>query len=258
MTYGKGKNMSLRAQIHKKYVENGFNNDMFESYYDEYEKLDNFKINQNVADVGGISEEAHFIMRCTAQHHLEQAFRAMKVDMEDTNVAGEKGTPYRVTKMWTGSGIDDDRELLGGRWANKPRIAVFPNTHKMSVPITKTVDLTAVCSHHLAPFSVKFREDSYAMISYIPEDFVLGISKLPRLVNWVSQRGWLQEELAQSLYNEISEIAHTENVYVKLFNVVHTCESLRGAKTEDGTFTTEYYGGVFSDRELRKEVQPYR
>ena len=242
------------SSIQKKYVENGYNNDIFEKSFKEYKELKDFKINENVADVGGISEEAHFIMRTIAQYHLEQAFKAMKVDLNDSNVTGEKGTPYRVTKMWTGSGTNDDRELLSGRWADKPRVATFPNTHKMNVPITKRVDLTAVCSHHLAPFSAKFRDDAYAVISYIPEDFVLGISKLPRLVNWISQRGWLQEELTQKIYEEISDVACTENVYVKLYNIVHTCESLRGAKTEDGTFTSEYYGGDFKDFQLRQQV----
>ena len=243
-----------RADIQKRYVEAGYDNNKFESALKEYEELDTFQINQNVDEVGGISEEAHFIMRIIAQYHLENAFKAMKIDLNDPNVAGETGTPYRVIKMWTGSGLNDDRELLSGRWAKKPRIATFPNTHKMSVPITKRVDLTAVCSHHLAPFSVKFREDSYAVISYIPGDFVLGISKLPRLVNWISQRGWLQEELTQKIYEEISKIAQTEDVYVKLYNLVHTCESLRGAKTEDGTFTSEYYGGAFNDFQLRQQV----
>ena len=91
-------------------------------------------------------------------------------------------------------------------------------------------------------------------ISYIPDEWVLGISKLQRLADWISQRGWLQEELTQDIFNEIAEVAETKSVYVKLNNVVHTCESLRGAKSKDGAFTSEYYGGAFKDPEIRRQV----
>jgi len=100
-----------------------------------------------------------------------------------------------------------------------------------------------------------FRDDSYAIISYIPEDKILGISKLQRIVDWVARRGHLQEGLTQMIYEEVSAAAETANVYVKLCNLVHTCESLRGSQSKDGTFTSEYYGGEFENFENRKEVQ---
>jgi GTP cyclohydrolase I len=57
------------------------------------------------------------------------------------------------------------------------------------------------------------------------------------------------------IYEEIAEVAETDSVYVKLYNNVHTCESLRGAQSEDGAFTSEYYGGDFEDAEIRKQIQ---
>jgi len=231
---------------------------------DAYLKLPSFKINENIFDTIDdtyiFNDDIHMIMRLVTQYHMKAVFNAMKVDPNDANVEeiledGNIGTPGRLVKMWTGSSTHDDRELLSGRWAQKPRIASFPNDAKAKIPITKRVDLTAVCSHHLAPFSTTFREEAYAIVSYIPDQKLLGISKLPRMVNWLSQRGWLQEGLTQSIYEEISKIAETESVYVKLSNVVHTCESLRGAKTKEGTFTSEYYGGAFEDPELRKSLK---
>ena len=251
---------TTRATVQKKYILEGYNPDRFEDYWDEYQACPNFKINENVETVGGISEESHFIMRCLAQEKMKEVFSLMKIDLSDDNVTedqetGNIGTPGRIIKMWTGKDLHDDRELLSGRWSKKPRLAKFPNTHQTHIPISKRVDLTAVCSHHAAPFSTTFREDAYAIISYIPEDFVLGISKLQRLTDWISQRGWLQEELSQKIYDEISEVAETDSVYVRLYNVVHTCESLRGAKSKDGAFTSEYYGGKFNKAKLRKEVK---
>jgi GTP cyclohydrolase I len=57
------------------------------------------------------------------------------------------------------------------------------------------------------------------------------------------------------IYEEVSKAAETESVYVRLYNLVHTCESLRGAQSEDGAFTTEYYGGAFDNPETRKQVK---
>ncbi len=220
----------------------------------EYNHLRDFKISDNVESVGGISEEAHYIMRVITEYHITQAFKAMKINMDDPNVGGEKGTPYRVAKMYCGDNLEDDSELLSGRWSNRPQIASFPNEQGQKYPITKRVDIVSVCSHHTAPFSTLFRDGSYAVISYIPDERVLGISKLQRIVDWVARRGHLQENLTKMIYDEVSIAAETASVYVKLSGLVHTCESLRGTQSNEGAFTSEYYGGNFEKYELRREV----
>ena len=228
----------------------------FDVAIEKYRDLLDFKISDNVFDANpNFDEDTHRVMRLIAQYHMEHVFRAMKIDMTDPNVAGEKGTPYRFIKMYCGANLEDDTELLSGRWTKRPRIASFPNEHKQAFPITKRVDVVSVCSHHTAPFSTMFRDDAYAIISYIPEDKILGISKLQRIVDWVARRGHLQEGLTQMIYDEVCAAAETKNVYIKLTNVMHTCESLRGSQSKDGSFTSEYYGGEFEDPIKRKEVQ---
>lgn len=228
----------------------------FELTLSEYLNLKPFKISENVEVSGGITEETHYLMRLVSEYYMRKVFDSMKIDMNDENVAGEKGTPYRFIKMYCGANLEDDTELLSGRWTNRPRIADFPNEDKnYSIPITKRVDLVSVCSHHTAPFSTMFRPDSYAIVSYIPDERILGISKLQRIVDWVSRRGHLQEGLTKMIYDEVSKAAKSESVYVKLCNVVHTCESLRGAQAKDGSFTSEFYGGKFNESSVRKEVQ---
>lgn len=226
----------------------------FMDAWEEYQNLAKFKISENVEKVGGISEQGHFIMRTVTEYHFIQAFKAMKIDLNDPNVGGDKGTPYRVAKMYCGAHLNDDSELLSGRWANKPNMTSFPNESKQCFPITKKVDILSVCSHHVAPFSTMFRDDAYAIISYIPDKQVLGISKLQRIVDWVARRGHLQEELTVKIYKEVSKAAGTDSVYVRLSGLVHTCESLRGTQSKDGAFTSEHYGGEFKKFELRKEV----
>ena len=230
------------------------------NYLLEYEQIKDFAPNGNIFDKQSISDEAHFIMRTVTQYHLTKAFEAMKIDLNDDNVTeimgdGNIGTPGRIAKVWCGDGTHDDRELGSGRWAVKPRLASFPNTGNKSIPITKRVDIISNCSHHFIPFTTIAREDSYAIISYVPDANVLGISKLQRVADWVSQRFFLQEDLTKMLYDEVAKVAETESVYVGLFNMVHGCESMRGAKASDGAFTSEYYGGAFKDPELRKQIK---
>ncbi|GAF02845.1 GTP cyclohydrolase I [Saccharicrinis fermentans] len=226
----------------------------FHEAWAAYNQLQNFKISENVETVGGITEEAHYIMRTITEYHFNQAFKAMKIDMNDPNVGGEKGTPYRMAKMYCGSDLNDASELLSGRWSHRPEMASFPNENDQKYPITKRVDIVSVCSHHTAPFSTLFRDGSYALISYIPDKKVLGISKLQRIVDWVARRGHLQENLTKMIYDEVCQAAESESVYIKLSGLVHTCESLRGTQSNEGAFSSEYYGGAFKNFEIRREV----
>jgi GTP cyclohydrolase I len=199
--------------------------DNFEKDLKLYNSIPNFKINQNIYDVvekHNYNERVLYIARVAAQYYIEKAFKAMKIDLTDPNVEeelnqGNIGTPGRIAKMWTASSLDDDSEFLCGRWTKKPRLASFPNTNtNTKIPITKRITIDSVCSHHMAPFSTKFAEDSYAIVSYVPEDLVLGISKLQRITEWISRRGWLQEDLTYALWEKVSDAAKTENVYVKI------------------------------------------
>jgi len=249
----------------KKYIKERFKlkfpDSNFKKQFKKYNKIKDFAPDSNVFETQEINEEQHFIMRTATQYHINEAFKAMKVDLTDPNVKEDLGegnisTPGRIAKVWCGDGIHDDRELGGGRWSVKPRLASFPNKNKENnIPITKRVDIISNCSHHFIPFTSLQREDSYAIISYIPKDKVLGISKLQRVADHISQRFWLQENLTEALYKEVQAVAETDSVYVGLFNIVHGCESNRGAKSKDGAFSSEFYGGDFNNSELRQSIK---
>ena len=233
----------------------------FNKFLKEYEELKDFAPDGNIWESGQeISDECHFIMRLSTQYYLTEAFKAMKIDLSDANVmedlsVSNLGTPGRVVKVWTGADVDDTSELGNGRWNKSPRIATFPNSDRNNLtPITKRIDIISNCSHHLIAFDSLSREDSYAIISYIPGEKVLGISKLQKYANYISSRFFLQENLSKKLYEGICEIAETEDVYVKLVNLVHGCESKRSTKSKDGAFTSEMYGGRFNSYELRAQV----
>lgn len=211
-------------------------------------------------DSDGIDNETLFVMRWLAGIKMEEVLSILKFDLTDSNLmqdltVGNIGTAQRWAKTITGADLEDSTEIMCGRYTKKPRLATFPNNNKgKNIPITKRVDLASVCSHHFLPYGSLLREDSYAIISYVPEDYVLGISKLQRLADWVARRPTIQEDLVQTLFNAVKEASKSENVYVGLFNARHTCEYLRGSQSHDGAFTTEYYGGLFENKELRDQV----
>ncbi len=244
----------IKSYIHPLFKEK-FPTIDFETAWQEYNNLKCFNIAENVEVIGGISEYAHFIMLKTTQYHIDKALRAMKIDMTDSNVNGEEGTAYRLAKMYCGKNIYDNSELLSGRWMTKPNITTFPNENKHNHPITKRVDIVSVCSHHIAPFSTLFNPDAYAIISYIPNDFILGISKLQRVVDWIARRGHLQENLTKQIHDEIKKISNSSSVYVELHGIIHTCENIRGVQSHEGSFSSIYYSGLFENTEYRNQIK---
>jgi len=235
----------------------------FKEAWKEYLEIKNFAPDENIWETGQkISDNAHRIMRLVTQFYLTKAFQGMKIDLNNPNVAedlenGNIGTPGRLAKVFCGYDTHDDSELGSGRWMKPIRLARFPNTMKEKLPITKEVSLVSSCSHHFISFNSLSDSDSKVIISYIPDKFVLGISKLSRLVDYISRRFYLQEDLTRKIYEIISEAAETKDVYVGLFNIVHGCEKFRGRRDPNGKFTTEYYGGAFEDPELRKQIKNF-
>ena len=240
--------------------------DTFEKNYNIYKNIPDFKANENIHEIMTktispdveelfvqdhfeLPAEVHWIMRSFTQYYITEAFKAMKIDLDDPNTAVNalgKGTPGRIAKMWCGNDPDDITELGSGRWNKQPFVSIFPNTDNDHNIVTKQVDIVSCCSHHFLPFSTLYdTSKAVATISYIPNKFVLGISKLQRIVDWASRRFWLQEDLTRYIGKLIQQVAETDDVYVKLDNITHGCEKFRGANSRDGHLTTEYRSGYF-------------
>lgn len=226
-----------------------------------------FAAGGNVFESGQtIDEPTLLCMRWVAGLKMEEVLDILKFDRTDSNLVqdlavGNIGTAQRWAKTITGDSLECDNEIMCGRYAKPPRIATFPATQPGEdltpyepCPVTKRVDLSSVCSHHFLPYGTLIGEGSYAIISYIPGDFVLGISKLQRVADHVARRPTIQEDLTKELYRAVSEAAQTPDVYVGVFNAKHTCEYLRGSQSHDGSLTTEWFGGKFEDKALRESV----
>lgn len=240
------------------------------SLYDALIKLDSIKpfaAGGNLWSSGQtIDEPTLFAMRWVAGLKFSEVLDVLKFDQADSNLVqdlsvGNIGTAQRWTKTVTGDSLECDNEMMCGRYATPPRIATFPSDEEYGAfdmvhkgAVTKRIDISSVCSHHFLPYGSMLSEGAYAIVSYIPGDFVLGISKLQRVADWVCRRPTIQEDLTKDLYLAISEAAQTKDVYVGIFNAVHTCEKLRGAQAQDSGLTTQHFGGAFYDEKLRDSV----
>ena len=259
--------------VKEKYLKKFGSLENFDKDYKLYLEMPIFKANENFHEVltdyskreelADIEEQyvkhnslrygVHWIMRAFATYYMTEVFEAMKVDLEDPNTRENallKSTPGRVVKMWCGNDSEDTTELGSGRWNPEPYISTFPNTSGDRSIITKKVDVVSCCSHHFLPFSTF--NGGQAIISYRPNKYVLGISKLQRFTNWAARRFWLQEDLTQYLGNQIKRIADTEDVYIRLEGLVHGCEEFRGANAKDGSLTTEFRSGCFVNKDNKE------
>ena len=253
----------------------------FDENFNLYLKLPVFKANENIHEkllnnrnkakgelidienefVSGksIKPEIHWIMRELTHYYIMQAFDMMKIDQEDPNIAINalgKGTPGRIAKMWCGNDAEDTTELLSGRWNKEPALSVFPNDGSttggeiVDFPVSKQVDVVAVCSHHFLPFS-SLEPNARVTITYIPNKYLIGISKLQRFTDWAASRGWLQEDLCSYIGQTIKRISGSDDVMVEMVGLVHGCEKFRGANAKNGNLTTTYKSGCFKENKSR-------
>lgn len=216
--------MELSTHLGMSYVE-------VERILPKYEKLKAFSANGNIFESGqSIDEETHLFMRKLAEVKLQEVFDILLI-AKDENTAE---TPKRIVKVWAGDSLSCDTELGGGRFSLPVRLPKFPNDDSRDRWIEKEVRLISTCSHHFLPFT------GTAVIRYKPGKFVLGISKLQRLTNYVANRFYLQEDLTVALHNLIMEAAEVQysDVEVKIV-AEHSCEMNRGVKNLNCKFTTE-------------------
>ena len=173
------------------------------------------------------------------QGHFEKIMRDLGLDLTDDSLSG---TPYRFAKMYV-------KELFYGlNPANKPKLSTFENKYgykKMLVEQNITIDSS--CEHHFLPIV------GHAHIAYVPNDKVIGLSKINRLVDYYAHRPQVQERLCLQIMKDLQDILDTEDVIV-VINAKHLCVSSRGIKDKNSFTTTIQYGGVFENSKCRNAV----
>ena len=160
---------------------------------------------------------------------------------EDAQREGLEKTPERVEKAlrYLTSGYDKDvKEVLND--------ALFVEDYDEMV-IVKDIDFSSLCEHHLLPFVGK------AHIAYMPNRKIVGLSKIPRLVDVFSRRLQVQERLTTQIANSLNEVLEPRGVAV-VMEAVHLCMLVRGVEKQNSKAVTSAMLGAFRDRpETRAE-----
>ncbi len=160
---------------------------------------------------------------------------------EDPNREGLVDTPKRVAKMY--------EELLKGysKNAEEPLSKVF-NVDNSELVLVKDINFYSLCEHHLLPFMGNVH------IAYIPEEKVVGLSKLARTVEIFARRLQLQEKLTNQIAESIYENLMPKGVFV-VIEAEHTCMTMRGIKKVGAKTITYSSKGVFKNNyQLQKNI----
>ena len=173
---------------------------------------------------------------------IERSVEQMLKELgEDVHREGLEKTPARVAAAM--------RYLTSGYDKNASDIlndALFVEEYDEMV-IVKDIDVTSLCEHHLLPFIGKCH------VAYMPRRKIVGLSKIPRLVDMYARRLQVQERLTTQIANTLNEVLQPRGVAV-VIEAVHLCMLMRGVEKQNSKAVTSAMLGGFRDRpETRAE-----
>jgi GTP cyclohydrolase I len=143
-------------------------------------------------------------------------------------------TPNRVAKAWL-------KDLIIGSITEEPSMTVFPNEENYDGVVIQTgIPVVSMCAHHNLPFT------GYASVAYVPNENVIGLSKLNRVVDWFSRRPQMQESLTQQIHTFLSQKLNCKSIAVSISSK-HMCCGNRGIKHPTSVMTTNKFSGVFME-----------
>lgn len=151
---------------------------------------------------------------------------------EDTKREGLVRTPERVAKAYL--------ELLSGYRTDPIEIlndAIFDVTYDEMV-LVRDIEFYSLCEHHMLPFIGR------AHVAYLPRGKVIGLSKIPRIVDMFAQRLQVQERMTRQIADLLDELLHPKGVAV-VVEGLHLCSVMRGVKKHDARMTTSAMSGAF-------------
>ncbi len=172
---------------------------------------------------------------------LQQAVCQMLVAFgENPNRKGLQNTPARVARMYD--------ELLAGYREDPLTMvndAIFDVNYDEMV-IVRDIEFYSLCEHHLLPFMGR------AHVAYFPNGRVIGLSKIPRIVDLFARRLQVQERLTRQIADMLQALLHPHGVAV-VVEGLHLCSMMRGVKKHDARMTTSAMLGAFRNNLATRE-----
>jgi GTP cyclohydrolase I len=216
MSYNKTKtDPELGQKVHEHLVKMGVETPTNPNNYDRKEKIDHI--------------EAHFA-------HI---MRILGLDLADDSLID---TPKRVAKMYV-------NEIFWGLdYEAFPKCTAVDNKMKYNEMVCeRNINVQSNCEHHFVVI------DGLATVAYVPNQKVLGLSKINRIVEYFSKRPQIQERLTEQVFHTLQYILDTEDVAV-MIDAKHYCVASRGVEdTGSSTVTSKLGGGFKSDPAARAE-----
>ncbi|MCF1191811.1 GTP cyclohydrolase I FolE [Mangrovimonas sp. AS39] len=172
---------------------------------------------------------------------MKARYKSIIADLgEDVNRDGLVKTPERASKAMqflTHGYHQDAAEIL--------KSAMFEESYNEMV-IVKDIELYSLCEHHMLPFFGK------AHIAYIPNGRIVGLSKIPRVVDVFARRLQVQERLTEQILDCINNTLEPQGVAV-VIEASHMCMMMRGVQKQNSVTTTSGFRGQFEKIETRSE-----
>jgi GTP cyclohydrolase I len=156
-------------------------------------------------------------------------------------------TPRRVAKAWV-------HDLARGCFEDEPKITAFENDGQYDGMVCQTnIPVISMCAHHNLPFM------GYAHVAYIPspDGKVIGLSKLNRIVDYISRRPSVQETLNMDIHKFIDKVCSNNKGVAVMIEANHTCCSNRGIR-HDSTMRTARMSGAFLDNNDNSRAEFYK
>lgn len=173
------------------------------------------------------------------EHHFAEIMTTLGLDLTDDSLVD---TPKRVAKMYV-------NEIFWGLdYEAFPKCTTVDNKMKYDeMVVERNVNVQSNCEHHFVVI------DGVATVAYIPNQKVLGLSKINRIVEYFSKRPQIQERLTEQVFHALQHILETENVAV-VIDAQHYCVKSRGVEDVGSSTVTSKLGGVFkADPAVRTE-----
>ncbi|MDE3271027.1 GTP cyclohydrolase I FolE [Pseudoalteromonas sp. G4] len=199
-----------------------------------------------------ISSEAQLVKQALLDAGLETPLKATEYSAEqkyerikglfteivdtlglDLNDDSLNETPHRIAKMYV-------HEIFAGLdYENFPKIALIENKMKVDEMVkVNNISLTSTCEHHFVTI------DGFAKVAYIPNEKIIGLSKINRIVRFFAKRPQVQERLTQQVLIALQALLETDNVAVSI-KATHYCVKSRGVMDASSDTSTTALGGIF-------------
>jgi len=212
-------------------------------------------LNQNTTHLDeGLSAEAILVRDTLIEHGLEtpmintglnpdqkytriralmaDVVETLGLDLRDDSLAE---TPHRIAKMYV-------HEIFSGLdYQHFPKLSLIENKMGADEMVKiREIDLTSTCEHHFVTI------DGVAKVAYIPDDKIIGLSKINRIVKFFGQRPQVQERLTRQILVALQALLGTENVAVSI-DATHYCVKSRGVMDTNSQTSTTALGGCFRE-----------